>query len=311
MRAPVQGFVKTLAAKPRVPGDLRHAARLGDVAEVVLGAENYDTVVHFGGESATFIGIFVLPTANSLDVIDHVKVAIPKIRAELPAGLQMTVPYDSTAYIHDAINEVIRTLVEALGIVVVVIFLFLGSMRSVIIPIVAMPLSLVGACFLMLVMGFTINLLTLLAMVLAIGLVVDDAIVVVENIHRHMEEGMGPLDAALKGARELGGPVIAMTITLAAVYAPIGFQGGLTGTLFREFAFTLVGAVIISGVVALTLSPMMCSHLLRHDAEKRGFAYHLDVAFDHLRARFEALLTSVMRTWPVMLVVPVVALALL
>jgi multidrug efflux pump len=285
--------------------------RLGDVAEVVLGAENYDTVVHFGGESATFIGIFVLPTANSLDVIDHVKVAIPKIRAELPAGLQMTVPYDSTAYIHDAINEVIRTLVEALGIVVVVIFLFLGSMRSVIIPIVAMPLSLVGACFLMLVMGFTINLLTLLAMVLAIGLVVDDAIVVVENIHRHMEEGMGPLDAALKGARELGGPVIAMTITLAAVYAPIGFQGGLTGTLFREFAFTLVGAVIISGVVALTLSPMMCSHLLRHDAEKRGFAYHLDVAFDHLRARFEALLTSVMRTWPVMLVVPVVALALL
>jgi multidrug efflux pump len=285
--------------------------RLGDVADVVLGAESYDTVVRFSGESATFIGISVLPTANSLDVIDRVKVAIPQIQAELPAGLQVTVPYDSTAYIHDAINEVTRTLVEALLIVIAVIYLFLGSVRSVIIPIVAMPLSLVGACFLMLAMGFTINLLTLLAMVLAIGLVVDDAIVVVENIHRHMEEGMGPLDAALKGARELGGPVIAMTITLAAVYAPIGFQGGLTGTLFREFAFTLVGAVIISGVVALTLSPMMCSRLLRHDAEKRGFAYHLDVAFENLRARFEALLASVMRTWPVMLVVPVVALALL
>src|ERR1039457_5831715 len=237
---------------------------------VVLGAESYDTVVRFSGESATFIGIFVLPTANALDVIDRVKVAVPEIESALPAGLQITVPYDSTAYIHDAINEVIKTLVEALAIVIVVIFLFLGSVRSVIIPIIAMPLSLVGACFLMLAMGFTINLLTLLAMVLAIGLVVDDAIVVVENIHRHMEEGMGPLDAALKGARELGGPVIAMTITLAAVYAPIGFQGGLTGTLFREFAFTLVGAVIISGVVALTLSPMMCSRLLRHDAEKRG-----------------------------------------
>jgi multidrug efflux pump len=285
--------------------------RLGDVADVVLGAESYDTVVRFSGESATFIGISVLPTANSLDVIDRVKVAIPQIRDQLPAGLQVTVPYDSTAYIHDAINEVMRTLVEALLIVIVVIFLFLGSVRSVIIPIVAMPLSLIGACFLMLAMGFTINLLTLLAMVLAIGLVVDDAIVVVENIHRHMEEGMGPLDAALKGARELGGPVVAMTITLAAVYAPIGFQGGLTGTLFREFAFTLVGAVIISGVVALTLSPMMCSRLLRHDAEKRGFAYHLDVAFESMRARFEALLASVMRTWPVMLIVPVVALAIL
>ena len=285
--------------------------RLQDVADVVLGAENYDTAVRFSGESATFIGIFVLPTANALDVIDRVKVAVPEIESALPAGLQITVPYDSTAYIHDAINEVIKTLVEALAIVIVVIFLFLGSVRSVIIPIIAMPLSLVGACFLMLAMGFTINLLTLLAMVLAIGLVVDDAIVVVENIHRHMEEGLGPLEAALKGARELGGPVIAMTITLAAVYAPIGFQGGLTGTLFREFAFTLVGSVIISGVVALTLSPMMCSALLRHRTGKKGFADFLDATFDKLRARYEALLSWVMQTWPVMLILPVVAMALI
>jgi len=285
--------------------------RLGDVADVDLGAESYDTSVRFGGESATFIGIFVLPTANSLDVIDRVRLAIPEVAASLPAGLQISVPYDSTAYIHDAINEVIHTLVEALLIVVVVIFLFLGSVRSVIIPIVAMPLSLIGACFLMLAMGFTINLLTLLAMVLAIGLVVDDAIVVVENIHRHIEGGMAPFDAAIRGARELGGPVVAMTITLAAVYAPIGFQGGLTGTLFREFAFTLVGSVIISGVVALTLSPMMCSRLLVHHTGKRGFADILDAAFDKLRDRYESLLASVMHTWPVMLIIPVVSLALL
>lgn len=285
--------------------------RLGDLADVVLGAENYDTAVHFNGQSATFIGIFVLPTANALDVIDRVKKVLPDIQASLPAGLGVTVPYDSTAYIHSAIDEVRATLLEALGIVILVIFLFLGSIRSVVIPVIAMPLSLIGACFLMLAMGFTINLLTLLAMVLAIGLVVDDAIVVVENIHRHMEEGMGPMDAAIKGARELGGPVIAMTITLAAVYAPIGFQGGLTGTLFREFAFTLVGAVIISGVVALTLSPMMCSRLLRHDSNKKGFAHFLDATFDKLRVRYERLLKGVMRTWPIMLVIPVVALIVL
>jgi len=285
--------------------------RLRDIADVVLGAESYDTEVRFNGEAATFIGINVLPTANALDVIDTVKKTVPEIVAALPAGLRLTIPYDSTAYIHDAIGEVTHTLVEALLIVVVVIFLFLGSVRSVIIPIVAMPLSLVGACVFMLAMGFTINLLTLLAMVLAIGLVVDDAIVVVENIHRHMEEGLPPLESALRGARELGGPVIAMTITLAAVFAPIGLQGGLTGTLFREFALTLVGAVVISGVVALTLSPMMCSRLLRHDANKKGFAHFLDGQFDFLRAGYERLLHGVMQTWPVMLIVPVVSIALL
>ncbi|MDE3083935.1 MAG: efflux RND transporter permease subunit, partial [Verrucomicrobiota bacterium] len=285
--------------------------RLGDVADVVLGAENYDTEVRFGGQSATFIGIYVLPTANVLDVINSVKKVFPEIEAQLPAGLHAGIPYDSTAYIHDAINEVTRTLAEALVIVIAVIFLFLGSVRSVIIPLVALPLSLIGACFAMLAMGFTINLLTLLAMVLAIGLVVDDAIVVVENIHRHMEEGLSPLDAAFKGARELGGPVIAMTITLAAVYAPIGFQGGLTGTLFREFAFTLVGAVIISGIVALTLSPMMSSRLLSHDTDKKGFAHFLDATFEKLRLRYEKLLSNVMKTWPVMLIIPVVAILLI
>ena len=285
--------------------------RLQDVADVVLGAENYDSTVNFGDQRATMIAVNVLPNANALTVIQGVRQVFPEIVAQLPAGLHGLIMYDATAYIHNAIDEVVRTLVEALAIVIVVIFLFLGSVRSVIIPLVAMPLSLVGGCFLMLVLGFTINLLTLLAMVLAIGLVVDDAIVVVENIHRHIEEGLSPMVASLKGAGELAGPVVAMTITLAAVYAPIGFQEGLTGTLFREFAFTLVGAVIISGLVALTLSPMMCSRLLRHDVQKRGFANFLDVTFDKLRARYERLLHGVMDTRPVMLALPVVSVVLI
>ena len=285
--------------------------RLRDVADVVLGAESYDSSVNFGEKHATMVAINVLPTANALTVIKDVRAVFPSIVAQLPAGLDALILYDATAYISNAIEEVVTTLVEALAIVIVVIFLFLGSARSVIIPLVAMPLSLVGACFLMFAMGFTINLLTLLAMVLAIGLVVDDAIVVVENIHRHMEEGLAPLAASLKGAQELGGPVVAMTITLAAVYAPIGFQSGLTGTLFREFAFTLVGAVVISGIVALTLSPMMCSRLLSHDADKKGFAHFLDVTFDKLRNQYERLLHGLMDTWPVMLIIPVVSLVLL
>src|SRR5512141_154139 len=243
--------------------------RLGDVADVVLGAENYEASVKFDGQPTTAIAISVLPTANALTVINDVRKVFPQIVAELPRSVTAAIPYDATEYIRSAIDEVVVTLVEALLIVVVIIYLFLGTVRSVVIPIVAMPLSLVGACFLLLVLGFTINLLTLLAMVLAIGLVVDDAIVVVENIHRHIEEGLSPLEASLKGARELGGPVVAMTITLAAVYAPIGFQGGLTGALFREFAFTLAGSVIVSGIVALTLSPMMCSKLLQPDDGSR------------------------------------------
>src|SRR5205823_2020653 len=233
--------------------------RLGEIADVVLGAETYDEDVRFNGESATFMGVWVLRTANSLEVIKNVRDAMPGIRAQLPAGIKVGIPYDATAYIQDAIREVLSTLTETLLIVVVVIFLFLGSFRSVLIPVIAIPVSLIGAVFLMLAAGFTINLLTLLAIVLSVGLVVDDAIVMVENVERHLHEGKTPFHAAIDAARELVGPIIAMTITLAAVYAPVGIQGGLTGALFREFAFTLAGAVIVSGVVALTLSPMMGS----------------------------------------------------
>src|SRR4029077_14081433 len=259
--------------------------RLGDVADVVLGAENYEQDVRFNGQTATFMGVWVLPTANTLDVIHRVRAALPEIQAQLPAGMKLGIPYDSTEYIQDAIDEVLTTLTETLLIVVVVIFLFLGSVRALMIPVVAIPISLVGAVVLMLVAGFTINLLTLLAIVLSVGLVVDDAIVMVENIERHLQSGKRPFQAAIDAARELLGPIIAMTITLAAVYAPVGIQGGLTGSLFREFAFTLAGAVIVSGVVALTLSPMMGSRLLRPGDSARGFAGVVNNAFDRVRER--------------------------
>src|SRR5438876_3698254 len=221
--------------------------RLGDIADVVLGAENYEQDVRFNGQTAIFMGIWVLPTANSLDVIGRAREAMPEIQVQLPVGMKAGIPYDSTVYIRNAIDEVLKTLTETLLIVIVVIFLFLGSVRSVIIPVVAIPISLVGAVFLMLAAGFTINLLTLLAIVLSVGLVVDDAIVMVENIERHLHAGKRPHRAAIDAARELVGPIVAMTITLAAVYTPVGIQGGLTGSLFREFAFTLAGAVIVSG----------------------------------------------------------------
>ncbi|HET9831052.1 MAG TPA: efflux RND transporter permease subunit, partial [Vicinamibacterales bacterium] len=273
--------------------------RLGDIADVQLGAENYEQDIRFNGESATFMGVWVLPTANSLDVIGKVRDALPQIRAQLPAGMKIGIPYDSTAYIHDAIGEVLRTLTETLLIVIVVIFLFLGSFRSVLIPIVAIPISLVGAVFLMLIAGFTINLLTLLAIVLSVGLVVDDAIVMVENVERHLHEGKRPVQAAIDAARELVGPIIAMTITLAAVYAPIGIQGGLTGSLFREFAFTLAGAVIVSGVVALTLSPMMSAKLLRTGDTERGFAGWINRRFESVRRGYARSLAATLRYRPV------------
>jgi multidrug efflux pump len=257
--------------------------RLSDIADVVLGAEDYDSEVRFSGERAVFVGVWALPDANSLDVIKAVRKEMISIQKDLPTGLTARVAYDATKYISDALHEVVKTLVITLVIVSVVIFLFLGSFRSVLIPLVAIPLSLIGAVFLMQVFGFTLNLLTLLAIVLAVGLVVDDAIVVVENVERHIREGKTPIDAALLGARELVGPVIAMTITLAAVYAPIAFQGGLTGSLFREFALTLAGAVLISGIVALTLSPVMASRLLRHDREDRGLVGRINRQFDRLK----------------------------
>ena len=275
--------------------------RLGEIADVVLGAENYDQDVRFNGETATFMGIWVLPTANSLEVIRNVRQALPAIQAQLPTGMKLGVPYDSTEYIQDAINEVLHTLVETLLIVVVVIFLFLGSFRSVLIPVIAIPISLIGAVFLMLLAGFTINLLTLLAIVLSVGLVVDDAIVMVENVERHLHLGKTPFQAAKDAARELVGPIIAMTITLAAVYAPIGIQGGLTGALFREFAFTLAGAVVVSGVVALTLSPMMGSKLLRSGDTERGFAGIVNRRFESVRNLYSRLLDGTLKYRPVVL----------
>ena len=285
--------------------------RLQDVADVVMGAESYDEDVRFSGEKATFMGIWVLPTANSLDVIKAVREAVPEIRAQLPVGMNVGIPYDATKYIDDALHEVMHTLGETLLIVVLVIYLFLGSFRSILIPVVAIPISLIGAAFLMLIFGFTLNLLTLLAIVLAVGLVVDDAIVVVENVERHLHEGLQPMEAALRGARELLGPIIAMTITLAAVYAPIGFQGGLTGALFREFAFTLAGAVCVSGVVALTLSPMMSSKLLRAGDPERGFAGMINRHFEVLRQKYIRFLDNTLKWRPVTLTVAVIVILLM
>jgi multidrug efflux pump len=285
--------------------------RLGEIADVVLGAENYDEEVRFNGETATFMGVWVLPTANSLDVIASVRAALPQIEAQLPVGMKVGVPYDSTEYIQDAIDEVLTTLTETLLIVIFVIFLFLGSFRAVVIPVVAIPISLVGAVFLMLVAGFTINLLTLLAIVLSVGLVVDDAIVMVENIERHLHEGKSAYRAAVDAARELVGPIIAMTITLAAVYAPVGIQGGLTGSLFREFAFTLAGAVIVSGIVALTLSPMMGAKLLRAGDTERGFAGWINRRFESVRSGYTRTLTGTLRYRPVVLTLWVIVAVLM
>lgn len=286
--------------------------RLGDVATVQLGAENYDNSAFYNGEQATFIGVEIAPDANALDVIQEVRTVWNRdIIPQLPSGLEASISYDSTEYIENAINEVIMTIVLALVIVLAVIYAFLGSLRSVIIPAVAVPLSLVGTFALMLVLGFSINLLTLLAMVLAIGIVVDDAIIMLENIQRHLEEGMSRLDASLLGARQLAGPVIVMSTTLVAVFVPIGFIGGLTGTLFVEFAFTLASTVILSGVVALTLSPMMCSRMLqsRRDGSARPkLEVWLDTRFNNLKDRYQRRLHSSLETKSVAAVFGVVVL---
>ena len=275
--------------------------RLEDVADVVLGAEDYDTAVRQTGQTAVFMGMFPLPNANTIDVIKRVRAELDEIKKDLPSGLEASVGYDASEYIGNAIHEVTDTLVETLIIVIAVIFLFLGSMRSVLVPIMAIPVSLIGGVFLMQVFGFTLNLLTLLAIVLSVGIVVDDAIVMVENVERHLREGRTPREAALLGARELAGPVIAMTITLAAVYTPIGLQGGLTGALFREFALTLAGAVTISGIVAITLSPMMSAKLLRSAAEEeRGFTGWVNHRFDRLRQGYGNVLARTLKNRPVM-----------
>ena len=275
--------------------------RLDDIASIELGPESADSSSVFDGLKAVFIGIFATPTSNPLTVIGDVRKAFPDIERQLPVGMEAAIAYDATKFINASIEEVQKTLLEAALIVIVVIFLFLGNLRATLIPIVTIPLSLVGVMFALLALGYSINLLTLLALVLAIGLVVDDAIVVVENIYRHIEEGMQPLDAALKGAREIAVPVISMTITLAAVYAPIGFVSGLTGALFREFAFTLAGAVVVSGVIALTLSPMMASKLLKSQQSSGRFVRLLDRTFDGLRLRYERRLHRTLEYRPVTL----------
>ncbi len=269
--------------------------RLIDVADVELGAEDYNTDVSYSGQTAVFMGVWVMPTANALDVMKAVRDEMAAIREKLPSGLDAIVSYDSTEYIETAIEEVIKTLTETLIIIIIVIFLFLGFSRSVLIPVFAIPLSLIGALFLMQIFGFTLNLLTLLAIVLSVGLVVDDAIVMVENIERHIEEGKTPIQAALLGARELGGPIIAMTVTLVSVYVPIGFQGGLTGTLFREFALTLAGAVSISAIVALTLSPMLGSRWLKTHKKVQA---PLGPIFDRFQHFYSRTLTGSLQNRP-------------
>lgn len=277
--------------------------RLQDVANVTLGAENYDTAVGFDGQQAVYIGIQVAPSANLLTVIDNVRTAFPEIVQQLPQGLNGKIVYDSTKFVNSSIHEVERSLIEAIVIVTLVIFLFLGSIRSVIIPVIAIPLSLIGTFFIMLILGYSINLLTLLALVLAIGLVVDDAIIVVENVHRHMEAGKSRLEAAIIGARELANPIIAISVVLVAVYAPIGFMGGLTGALFTEFAFTLAGSVAISAVIALTLSPMMCSKFLTvGNHNQAGFSHFIDRQFSKFQKKYEHILQGSLNYLPVTVV---------
>ncbi|WP_076591383.1 efflux RND transporter permease subunit [Herminiimonas arsenitoxidans] len=286
--------------------------RLEDVATVTLGSENYDFNVAFSGVRSVFVGIKVAPEANVLDVAKRVREAFPELRDQLPAGVTGEIVYDSTEFISTSITEVIKTLVEALLIVTVVIYLFLGSFRAVAVPVIAMPLSLIGTFFVMLMFGYSINLLTLLALVLAIGLVVDDAIIVVENVDRHMmEEHKTPWEASLIAARELGSPIIAMTIVLIAVYVPIGFQGGLTGALFTEFAFTLAGAVAVSGIVALTLSPMMCSRFFKPSQDEGKFAKKINHIFERVQGSYRRLLHTLLDTWPVLILMGVILSVLL
>jgi multidrug efflux pump len=281
---------------------------LDQVATVSLGSEDYNTNVAFSGKRSVFIGIKVAPQANLLDVAQRVRDAVPPIQQQLPIGMTGKIVYDSTKFITSSIDEVVLTLIEALVIVTAVIYLFLGSMRAVAVPVIAMPLSLIGTFFLMQVLGYSINLLTLLALVLAIGLVVDDAIIVVENVDRHMKEGKSPLEASLIAARELGSPILAMTVVLIAVYIPIGFQGGLTGALFTEFAFTLASAVAVSGLIALTLSPMMCSRIFTEKQETSSFVQKIDRVFDKVHHSYQSTLRDLLSTWQVIIVMGVILL---
>lgn len=287
----------------------KQVVRLKDVAKVELGAQDYNSSVYFDGKNAVLASAVVSPEQNPLDVVDHLVEELPNIKAALPNGLDVDIAYNSTTYIEVSIEEVLHTLLEAVIIVSVVMFLFLGSLRAIIVPIVAIPLSIIGSFFLMSLMGFSINLLTLLAMILAIGLVVDDAIVVLENIYRHIEEGMEPFAAAIKGAREVANPVILMTLTLVVVYAPIGMMGGFTGQLFTEFAYSLAGAVVISGIVAYTLSPMLCSKILNREMMSTKLVKFIDKLFTALTAKYKAILEFVLDIKPAIAIVGIIVLA--
>ncbi|MFT4606345.1 MAG: multidrug efflux pump [Gammaproteobacteria bacterium] len=285
--------------------------RLGDVADVELGAENYDSLVMFDGVPSIYIGINGTTDGNPLTTIELVTAELEKMKTSFPPGLKVAIAYDSTEFIQASIDEVILTLIQASIIVVAIIFLFLGSVRSTMVPLVTIPLSIIGVLFYMQILGYSINLLTLLAMVMAIGLLVDDAILVVENIYRHIGEGLKPLQAALVGAREIAKPVIATTIVLIVVYAPIGLLGGLTGVLFKEFAFTLVGTIIISTIIALTLSPMMCSRILKPTVANNAYARFVTQLFDKIQRRYERFLAESMRTRSVTIIFVVMVLTML
>ena len=289
-----------------VRSDNNNLVRIRDIARTELGIEDYDSTTWYKGKPAIFIGVEQAPGANPLEVAERIHHLIPEIGRQLPTGLKVHIPYDASEYIADSIAEVFQTLGEAVVIVLLIIFLSLGSFRAALIPALTVPVSLIGATFLMLVMGFSINLLTLLALVLAIGLVVDDAIVVVENIHRHIEAGMTKIGAALQGARELRMPIISMTTTLMAVYAPIGFMGGLVGTLFTEFAFTLAGAVLISGIVALTLSPMLSSRVLQDHQQVGRFEKSVEYFFSRLAGFYQRWLHHSLNYRPVTLTFSVI-----
>ncbi|HLO40327.1 MAG TPA: efflux RND transporter permease subunit [Phycisphaerales bacterium] len=260
--------------------------RLGDIARVELGAEEPSTECGFNGKQAVYLSVWPLPTANELEVAARLRAEMERIQPSLAAGVDMRLAYDGTYYMENALKEISKTLGETIAIVGLIVFIFMGSIRTVLVPLIAMPISLVGACIAMLFFDFSLNLLTILAIVLSVGLVVDDAIVMVENVERHVREGKSRIDAALLGARELFAPVISMTITLAAVYAPIGFQGGLTGVLFKEFAFTLAAAVVVSGVVAITLSPVMSAGLVPAHGHEGWLTRFVNRVFDGIRAAY-------------------------
>jgi len=284
--------------------------RLSDVARVELGAEEAAMVAKYNEQQSVYLGVWPLPGSNEIEVAQHLRDAMGEIQKTLPADVEMQLVWDGTMFMRSALKEITKTLGETVLIVAIVVFLFMGSVRTALVPLVAMPVSLVGAAIVMLACGFSLNLLTILAIVLSVGLVVDDAIVVVENVERHVREGRSRIDAALLGARELAGPIVAMTITLATVYTPIAFQGGLTGSLFLEFAITLAAAVVVSGVVALTLSPVMSSRFVHAHGKESRLTSLVNRGFDVVSRNYAKLLDGALgMRWAIVAIALVVTAA--